>query len=308
MSTYNVHAGHNSIVPGASSLLDEVTEDRLVKNKVISLLKAAGNTVYDCTDDSGTTQSKNLAAIVAKCNQHSVDLDISIHLNAGGGTGSEVYYYTGNTATQAIAAAISARIADYLGIRDRGAKASSSFYVLKKTASPAVLIECCFVDSETDYNLWSADYCAEAIAEAVIEATSGSNSSDADSSSSTSSSSGSTSSSKITVDGKWGKNTTRLAQTVFGTTVDGIVSHQYATYKSSNPGLLAETFQWETNPSGCSPLIKAIQKKVGATQDGYIGPKTIKAMQTWLGTTVDGYVSATSPMVKAFQTWLNSQI
>ena len=91
MAKYNVHAGHNSIVPGASKYLNEVTEDRKVKNKVIQLLKAAGHTVYDCTDDSGKTVGANLANIVAKCNKHTVDLDISIHLNAGGGTGAEVF-------------------------------------------------------------------------------------------------------------------------------------------------------------------------------------------------------------------------
>lgn len=97
MAKYNVHAGHNSIVPGASKYLNEVTEDRKVKNKVIQLLKAAGHTVYDCTDASGKTSGANLANIVAKCNKHTVDLDISIHLNAGGGTGTEVFYYTGSS-------------------------------------------------------------------------------------------------------------------------------------------------------------------------------------------------------------------
>lgn len=83
MAKYNVHAGHNSIVPGASKYLNEVTEDRKVKNKVIQLLKAAGHTVYDCTDASGKTSGANLANIVAKCNKHTVDSDYSIHLNGG---------------------------------------------------------------------------------------------------------------------------------------------------------------------------------------------------------------------------------
>lgn len=170
MSTYNVHAGHNSNVPGASNLLDEVTENRKVRSKLISLLKSAGATVYDCTDDSGTTQSRNLANIVAKCNQHSADLDISIHLNAGGGTGVEVYYYEGNSDGKTYATKLSAAIAEYLGIRDRGAKSSTSLYVLRKTTNTAVLIECCFTDSETDYNLWNADYCAEAISETLTGA------------------------------------------------------------------------------------------------------------------------------------------
>ena len=131
----------------------------------------------------------------------------------------------------------------------------------------------------------------------------------ATSTSSTTTSSTSSSVSAVSVDGIWGLKTTKLAQKVFGTTVDGKVSNQYASYKSKNPGLLSTTFEWETKPSkNGSQLIKAIQKKVGVTQDGFIGTKTIKAMQKWLGTTQDGYVSKPSAMVKAFQKWLNSQI
>ena len=83
MAVYNVHGGHSLVCRGAAALLDEVNEDRKVKNRVIELLRAAGHTVYDCTDDSGTTQNKNLSAIVQKCNAHNVSLDISIHLNSG---------------------------------------------------------------------------------------------------------------------------------------------------------------------------------------------------------------------------------
>lgn len=112
----------------------------------------------------------------------------------------------------------------------------------------------------------------------------------------------------IEVDGVWGEVTTKKAQEVFKTTIDGIVSNQYETYKKKNPGLSPTTFEWEKKPSkNGSSLIKAIQKKVGIKQDGYIAPNTIKAMQKWLGTTQDGYVSKPSNMVKAFQKWLNKQ-
>ena len=167
MAKYNVHGGHNSIVPGASKYLNEVTEDRKVKNKVIQLLKAAGHTVYDCTDDSGKTVGANLANIVAKCNKHTVDLDISIHLNAGGGTGAEVFYYTGSAAGKTKAAAVSQKVAAALGIRNRGAKSSSGLYVLKNTKATAILVECCFVDSKTDRGKWNVDKCAAAIVEAI---------------------------------------------------------------------------------------------------------------------------------------------
>ena len=170
MGTYNVHGGHNSIVPGANKYLNEVTEDRSVKDKLIGYLRASGHTVYDCTDDAGTTQSANLSNIVKKCNAHAVDLDISIHLNAGAGTGAEVWYYTGDNAGKEKAAAVSAAVAKALGIKDRGVKPSSDLYVLRNTKATAILVECCFVDSQTDVAAWNADKCAKAIAEAVTGA------------------------------------------------------------------------------------------------------------------------------------------
>lgn len=113
---------------------------------------------------------------------------------------------------------------------------------------------------------------------------------------------------KIEEDGVWGVATTTRAQQVFGTPVDGLVSNQYIGYANENPGLLNTTFEWKANPGfKGSSLIKAIQKKVGVTQDGYIGPTTIRAMQKWLGTPVDGRVNNPSTMVKAFQKWLNAQ-
>lgn len=165
MGVYNVHGGHNHIVPGAKGLLDETTEDRKVTARVISALRAAGHTVYDCTDDSGRTQGQNLANIVAKCNAHPVDLNISNHLNAGGGTGVEVWCY--NEKTKDIADAICANVSAALGIPNRGVKYSKNLYVLRKTAGSAILVECCFVDNQNDASHWNADKCGDAIASAI---------------------------------------------------------------------------------------------------------------------------------------------
>ena len=150
---------------GASGYLDEVNEDRKVKNRVISALQSAGHTVYDCTDDAGKTQGRNLASIVEKCNAHAVDLDVSIHLNAGCGTGVEVWCY--GEKTKDIAAAICANISATLGIPNRGVKYTHNLYVLRKTHSPAILVECCFVDSQNDASHWNADKCGDAIASAI---------------------------------------------------------------------------------------------------------------------------------------------
>ena len=165
---FNVHGGHSLKCRGASGLLDEVNEDRAVKNKVIELLRNEGHTVYDCTDDNGKDQNSNLKAIVSKCNDHKVDLDVSIHLNAGGGTGTEVYIYSDSSKAKDEATRIAKNISNTLGIRNRGVKVSKNLYVLRKTNSPALLIECCFVDNATDKAHWNADKCAKAIVEGIL--------------------------------------------------------------------------------------------------------------------------------------------
>lgn len=163
----NVHGGHSLKCRGASGLLDEVNEDRKVKNKVIELLRANGHTVYDCTDDNGKDQNSNLKAIVNKCNDHKVDLDVSIHLNAGGGTGTEVYIYSDSSKAKPYAEKIANNISNALGIRNRGVKAHANLYVLRKAKAPALLVECCFVDSATDREHWNVEKCAKAIVEGI---------------------------------------------------------------------------------------------------------------------------------------------
>lgn len=115
---------------------------------------------------------------------------------------------------------------------------------------------------------------------------------------------------ELLVDGKWGKNTTTRLQQIFGTTVDGVVSNQWAKYKVSNPGLTSG-WNWLDKPNGKgSQLIKAMQRWADMPtrdQDGEIGTKTIKALQQKLGTTQDGRVSNPSQMVKALQMWANKQ-
>lgn len=111
----------------------------------------------------------------------------------------------------------------------------------------------------------------------------------------------------LTVDGKWGTNTTLRLQQIFGTTQDGKVSHQYSCYRAQNPGLNYGSFVWENKPNGSSPLIKAIQQKVGVTADGHIGPKTIKGIQAWMGSGSDGKFDKVSPCIKKLQEWCNAQ-
>lgn len=185
MATYNVHAGHNFKVPGAGGCFSETSEDRKVKDLVISKLRSLGHTVYDCTDDAGTTVNANLANIVRKCNAHRVDLDISIHFNAFNGQahGTEVFQYDGQTSSvsNAILNAICA-----LGFTKRGVKNGAHLYVIRNTISPAILIECCFCDNAGDAAKYNAESMATAIVKGITGKTVGSSGSSSGGSSSSS--------------------------------------------------------------------------------------------------------------------------
>ena len=172
----NVHGGHNAKAPGASGLLNEVAEDRKVKDLVIAKLRALGHTAYDCTDDDGATANACLKNIVARCNSHSADLDVSIHFNAaandpagdGRTTGTEVLVYSTSSAAAPYAANICAAIAA-LGFRNRGVKERPGLYVLKHTRAPALLVECCFVDDADDVALYRPEVIADAIVDGITQ-------------------------------------------------------------------------------------------------------------------------------------------
>lgn len=173
----NIHAGHNApgkVACGAVCYIDESKEARRVKERVKKKLRAAGHTVYDCTENNGTSQSDVLNKIVKKCNAHKVDLDISIHFNAcktdkgdGKTKGVEVLVYNKRGNAAKYAEAIAKEVANALGVTNRGVKENKSLYYLRKTNAPALLIEVCFVDDADDVKKYNVDKAAEAIVKAI---------------------------------------------------------------------------------------------------------------------------------------------
>lgn len=177
MEKYNVHAGHAASGKkycGAVSLLNESKENRLIAKEIISLLKAAGNTVYDCTVDSGSSQANVLSKIAKKCNAHAVDFDFSIHLNSGRKDkkgdkkigGFEVWLTDTGKGKGDLASRIRKEM-KALGFTDRGTKKTSGLYILNHTKAPALLLEICFVDDKDDYNLYK-EVGYKRIAQAVV--------------------------------------------------------------------------------------------------------------------------------------------
>lgn len=173
----NIHAGHNpdgKVACGTVGFIRESVENRRVKDEVISKLRQLGDTVYDCTCDTGKSVSDVLTKILTACNSHDVDLDVSIHFNSGvkdkegngKTTGVEVLVYSLSGKATPYAERVCSKISE-LGFKNRGVKERKDLRFLRQTKAPAMLIECCFVDDKDDVQLYECQKMADAIVYAI---------------------------------------------------------------------------------------------------------------------------------------------
>lgn len=147
------HRGHNAIVPGASGCgLKEHEVAQKIHDKFRAVTKAV-----DATDNVGRTANDNLYNIVRKMNAVGRSYHVSHHLNAFNGTanGFEVWYYAGNAAAKKLAEEICIAVCKATGWVNRGAKATTSLYVIRASSGSAILIEWGFVDSQKDMDIMS---------------------------------------------------------------------------------------------------------------------------------------------------------
>lgn len=164
-----INAGHtkSGAGSGAVGIIRESEQTRVVAAALKRILTGSGVTVQDCTVDSAKSQNAYLAETVRLANGQDLDWFVSIHFNAGGGRGVEAYTYNGRQYQDAVE--VCANIAA-LGFRNRGVKAGTGLYVIRKTKARSMLIEVCFVDTEdADHYLQvGAEKIARAIAAALV--------------------------------------------------------------------------------------------------------------------------------------------
>lgn len=134
---------------------------------------------YACTADViNYDATLYLTDRIAHVNKHGYDLAMEIHLNASGGTGSEVYYKHKSATGKKLAGAISKSIANTFGIRDRGAKVKINpangtdyFGFVRSCKCESLLIETVFIDTASDRKhvetAAGQRQCAEAIVKAI---------------------------------------------------------------------------------------------------------------------------------------------
>ena len=165
-----IRGGHCPKATGAKGIIDELTEDRKVKDSVIKYLRMLGYDVLDVTPPDYTSSNVDLYYGVNKANGWGADLFISIHFNKAydsynGALGSEVCVYSPFDTAQRVVNGLAS-----LGFKNRGQKIRTGLYELRNAAMKAMIIEVCFVEATDDvalYNKLGYDLIAKTIAESI---------------------------------------------------------------------------------------------------------------------------------------------
>jgi N-acetylmuramoyl-L-alanine amidase len=164
---FGIDIGHNC--PPDTGALGIKKEDNLTKSVgtlLIQKLTAAGHSVIDCTPKTASSVKDSLQQRTNKANANNVNIYVSIHFNAFNSKvhGTEVFAMS--NASKGIAQSVLKEIAK-LGFANRNVK-NTPLFVLKNTQMPAILVECCFCDSQIDMDIFDAEKMAEAIKDGLI--------------------------------------------------------------------------------------------------------------------------------------------
>jgi N-acetylmuramoyl-L-alanine amidase len=130
---------------------------------VVPLLQHNGFTVYR------NKPSMSLNEVVKDSNKHAGTngIHLALHSNAGGGSGAEIYYYSGSYAGQKLAEDIYNEVSKLTPFKDRGVKHNTSFLELNGTKGIAVLLESVFHDHKEDVKWIKANM--EPLAKAIVK-------------------------------------------------------------------------------------------------------------------------------------------
>ena len=147
-----IDPGHGGSDPGAVGYVTEEHVNLTMGLACRDYLKAHGVEVkMSRTTDKGTS----INSMASAANSWGADLVVSIHNNAGGGDGFEVFHSVVGGTSKTLAKNIEAEVKK-IGQNSRGLKTrkgsdgSDYFGMIRLTAAPAVICEGAFVDTKKD--------------------------------------------------------------------------------------------------------------------------------------------------------------
>ena len=156
-----IDAGHGGMDPGKVGINGELEKDinlqiaLLVKKYLeandveVVMTREDGEGLYDA--DSSNKKAQDMKRRIAIIEEATPVLTVSIHQNSYPEEyvhGAQVFYYNGSTEGQRLAEEIQSLMIERVDPDNRRqVKANDSYYLLKKTGTPIVIVECGFLSN-----------------------------------------------------------------------------------------------------------------------------------------------------------------
>lgn len=176
-----IDAGHGGADPGKVGVDGSLEKDinlKIAKKLALFLTAADVDVVLTRETDDGlydenvsNKKVQDMKNRVALIEEKKPALTVSIHQNSYHEEyvhGAQVFYYEGSQESKALAERMQQVLAEQIDPDNaRQAKANSSYYLLKKTSSPIVIVECGFLSNYEEAQKLSSEVYQEKTAWAI---------------------------------------------------------------------------------------------------------------------------------------------
>lgn len=178
-----IDAGHGGNDPGKIGVSGEKEKDinLAIAKKLEKLLKKADvEVIMTRNKDVGlynpNSSNKKVDDMRKRCqliDESEAHFTVSIHQNSyhqGAIRGSQVFYYEHSDEGERIAKLLQTKLVSKLDKKNkRKAKANDSYYLLRKTKNPTIIVECGFLSNPEEAKLLSDEDYQNQIARAICE-------------------------------------------------------------------------------------------------------------------------------------------
>lgn len=173
--TIFIDAGHGDWDPGKVSESGILEKDINLKiaNYLQQYLEQGGCFVINTrVDDSvlGLDKSTDMQERKSIANNQDADLLISIHQNSYTSSsvkGAQVFYYETSESSKQLAEFVQDRLIQLDNSNTRISKSNDSYYILKQTDIPAIIVECGFLSNSSEADLLADENYQKNIAWAI---------------------------------------------------------------------------------------------------------------------------------------------
>ena len=176
-----IDAGHGGNDPGKIGVDDSREKDlnlviadkvkRILEQQDVDVIMTRETDTGLYEEDASNKKVQDLKKRVSIINENQPDCVISIHQNSfpdASVSGPQVFYFEQSAESSAIASVMQDTLNNSLNPpKPRVCKSNNDYYILKKTPTPIIIVECGFLSNETEAALLVTDAYQEKLVRAV---------------------------------------------------------------------------------------------------------------------------------------------